>query len=143
KRWRPIRQRNSMRRWGLRTSSCAARSRVCGPICLPTPNPAGQELTRRMTRNLIAPIAAILLATALMALVTAVFTAAPVASAPQTSGPEVQLATIKQYCAGCHNDRAKAAGVSFEGLTPESIGRRAELFEKAVRKLRGRVMPPP
>ena len=56
---------------------------------------------------------------------------------------ETQLATIKQYCAGCHNDRIKSAGVSFEGLTPESIGQHADVFEKAVRKLRGRVMPPP
>ena len=37
----------------------------------------------------------------------------------------------------------RAGGVSFEGLTPESIGQHADVFEKAVRKLRGRVMPPP
>jgi hypothetical protein len=54
-----------------------------------------------------------------------------------------QLATIKQYCAGCHNDRAQTAGVSFEGVTAESIGQHADVFEKAVRKMRGRVMPPP
>ncbi len=54
-----------------------------------------------------------------------------------------QLATVQQYCVGCHNDRAKTAGVSFEGVTPENIGPRAELFEKAVRKVRARVMPPP
>jgi mono/diheme cytochrome c family protein len=54
-----------------------------------------------------------------------------------------QLATIKQYCAGCHNDRTKAAGVSFDGLTTAGIGQHADVFEKAVRKLRGRVMPPP
>jgi Protein of unknown function (DUF1592)/Protein of unknown function (DUF1588)/Protein of unknown function (DUF1585)/Protein of unknown function (DUF1587)/Protein of unknown function (DUF1595)/Cytochrome C oxidase, cbb3-type, subunit III len=56
---------------------------------------------------------------------------------------DAQLATIKEYCAGCHNDRAKTGGVSFDGLAPESIGQRADVFEKAVRKLRGRVMPPP
>ena len=61
----------------------------------------------------------------------------------QTSTSDTQLATIKQYCAGCHNDRAKIGGLSFEGITAESIGQRAEIFEKAVRKLRGRVMPPP
>jgi mono/diheme cytochrome c family protein len=72
-----------------------------------------------------------------------VFTASPATSAAQTSGADVQLATIKQYCAGCHNDRAKTGGVSFEGITAESIGQHAEMFEKAVRKLRGRVMPPP
>ena len=61
----------------------------------------------------------------------------------QTSTSDTQLATIQQYCAGCHNDRAKTGGLSFEGITAESIGQRAEIFEKAVRKLRGRVMPPP
>src|SRR6185436_5021447 len=93
---------------------------------------------RHMTKNLIALIAVIALA--------AVFTASPrltVPPAPQTAGAPAQLATINQYCVGCHNDRAKTGGVSFEGLKPESIGEKAEVFEKAVRKLRGRVMPPP
>ena len=76
-----------------------------------------------------------------------VFTASPAqpasqgSSVPQTS--DAQLATIAQYCVSCHNDRAKVAGVSFEGLTAESIGQHADVFEKAVRKMRGRVMPPP
>jgi Protein of unknown function (DUF1592)/Protein of unknown function (DUF1588)/Protein of unknown function (DUF1585)/Protein of unknown function (DUF1587)/Protein of unknown function (DUF1595) len=56
---------------------------------------------------------------------------------------EVQLATVKQYCVTCHSDRAKTGGVSFEGITAASIAKDPELFEKAVRKLRGRVMPPP
>src|SRR5437868_10179389 len=64
-------------------------------------------------------------------------------SAPQTSAADIQLATIKQYCAGCHNDRAKTGGVSFDGITAASIAEHPDLFEKAVRKLRGRVMPPP
>jgi cytochrome c551/c552 len=54
-----------------------------------------------------------------------------------------QLATVKQYCQGCHNDKAKTGGASFEGITAASVGQNPELFEKAVRKLRGRVMPPP
>ena len=86
-----------------------------------------------------------------------VFTAAPQApsapSAPQAlkapealqapSAPADQLATINQYCVSCHNDRTKTAGLSFQGITEASIGERAEVFEKAVRKMRGRVMPPP
>lgn len=56
---------------------------------------------------------------------------------------EVQLATFKTYCQGCHNNRAKTGGVSFEGVTAASLAQDPELFEKAVRKLRGRVMPPP
>src|SRR5262249_27837035 len=56
---------------------------------------------------------------------------------------DVQLATINQNCAGCNTDRAKTGGERFEGLTPARIGQHADLFDKAVRKLRGRVMPPP
>src|SRR5688500_7229082 len=94
-----------------------------------------------------------------VASMTAVFTApqAPATSQPAaapspeirlkpdstTSGAETHLATINQYCVGCHNDRTKTAGVSFQGVTAESIGQHAEVFEKAVRKMRGRVMPPP
>ncbi|HXH24333.1 MAG TPA: DUF1592 domain-containing protein [Vicinamibacterales bacterium] len=68
-----------------------------------------------------------------------------VAPPPAASGAGAQapLATIKQYCVACHNDRAKAGGASFEGLTVDAIGQRAGVFEKAVRKVRARVMPPP
>src|SRR5688572_22511895 len=67
------------------------------------------------------------------------------AARPTTAAPnaDAQLATVKQYCAGCHNDRAKMAGVSFDGLTAQGITQNPDLFEKAIRKLRGRVMPPP
>jgi mono/diheme cytochrome c family protein len=97
-----------------------------------------------MTRNLFALIAVISLAAVFTA--SPRLTSSPAASAGQTaaaSTAQAQLATINQYCAGCHNDRAKTGGVSFEGITAESVGQHAELFEKAVRKLRGRVMPPP
>ena len=62
-----------------------------------------------------------------------------------TAGAAVpaELATINQYCVGCHNDRARMGGVSFQGITPASIAEHAEVFEKAVKKMRGRVMPPP
>jgi len=68
-----------------------------------------------------------------------------VASRPSQAqdSADAQLATVKQYCAGCHSDKGKSGGVSFEGITAASIAKDPELFEKAVRKLRGRVMPPP
>src|SRR5271170_1874638 len=56
---------------------------------------------------------------------------------------DAQLATIKQYCSGCHSDKGKLGGVSFEGITAASVAKNPELFEKAVRKLQGHVMPPP
>jgi len=70
-----------------------------------------------------------------------VFTDPPASRAQDPA--DAQLATVKQYCAGCHNDKAKTGGVSFEGITAASIAKDPEVFEKAVRKLRGRVMPPP
>ena len=54
-----------------------------------------------------------------------------------------QLATVKTYCATCHNDRVKTAGVSFDNLTVDGVRQHADVFERAVRKVRGRVMPPP
>src|SRR5689334_11798086 len=68
---------------------------------------------------------------------------APASRVAPAAPAEAQLATVKQYCTGCHNDRAKMAGVSFDGLTPDAIAMHPDLFEKAVRKMRGRVMPPP
>src|SRR5688572_17560020 len=77
---------------------------------------------------------------------TSVFTAPQTPAgpaAPAATDAQKNLATINQYCVACHNDRVKTAGVSFQGATAESIAQHADVFEKAVRKLRGRVMPPP
>src|SRR6478752_1298729 len=70
-----------------------------------------------------------------------VFTTPSQSQAPAAG--EVQIATVKQYCQGCHNDKAKTGGVSFEGMTDASVAKDPDLYERAVRKLRGRVMPPP
>jgi mono/diheme cytochrome c family protein len=70
-----------------------------------------------------------------------IFTAPSPSQAP--AGGEAQLATVKQYCASCHSDKIKTGGVSFENVTAASIAKDPEVYEKAVRKLRGRVMPPP
>ena len=94
-----------------------------------------------MTKNLIALIAVVALAGVAIGIPAA--PAPAVQTQAVSAATQAQLATIKEYCAGCHNDRGKVAGVSFEGLKPENIGEHAEVFEKAVRKLRGRVMPPP
>ncbi len=71
----------------------------------------------------------------------AVFTVPSRSQAP--AAPDTQLATVKTYCVTCHSDKGKTGGVTFEGMTAASVAKDPELFEKAVRKLRGRVMPPP
>ena len=52
-------------------------------------------------------------------------------------------ALLNHYCMDCHNAAEATGGVVLEGLTPDSVPEHAALFEKAVRKLRGRLMPPP
>jgi hypothetical protein len=54
-----------------------------------------------------------------------------------------QWALVDRYCVECHNSAEFTGDVSFEALGSESIASHAELFEKAVRKLRGHLMPPP
>jgi hypothetical protein len=56
---------------------------------------------------------------------------------------EEQWKSLKGYCTDCH-DAAEAAGnVVFEGVAAAAIPTKPELFEAAVRKLRGGLMPPP
>jgi len=53
---------------------------------------------------------------------------------------------LNTYCIGCHNSRAKVGGLTLEGLDLQSAGAaadNAEIWEKALRKLRGHLMPPP
>ena len=56
---------------------------------------------------------------------------------------EQRWALLATYCTECHNDEEFAGNVVFEGLSPESVPAHVETFEAAVRKLRGRLMPPP
>ena len=52
-------------------------------------------------------------------------------------------ALLKNRCEKCHNSEDWAGGVAFDTLSPGDIPSDAETWEKAVRKLRGRLMPPP
>src|SRR5688500_10817532 len=57
-------------------------------------------------------------------------------------GPR-EWAFLDQYCSECHNAEDWAGGVAFDTMTQEQIPENAETMEKVVRKLRGRLMPPP
>jgi hypothetical protein len=59
-----------------------------------------------------------------------------------SSGPEAQTALVKQYCATCHNDRAKAGGLSLAGFDTTRALEDVEVAEKMIRKLRAGMMPP-
>src|SRR2546425_10543581 len=54
-----------------------------------------------------------------------------------------QQALVDQYCAGCHNDKLKSGGFSWSTVDLAHPERSAEIVEKAIRKLRAGLMPPP
>jgi hypothetical protein len=53
-----------------------------------------------------------------------------------------QRAMLDHYCVTCHNQKAKTAGVMFDTMDLAHVGKDAAVWEKAVRKLRGGMMPP-
>src|SRR6188474_1818731 len=50
---------------------------------------------------------------------------------------------VQTYCVTCHSTRAQIGGLALEGLNLEAAADNAEIWEKALRKLRGNQMPPP
>src|SRR5688572_258998 len=50
---------------------------------------------------------------------------------------------LNTYCIGCHNSRAKMGGLALDGLNLQAAADSAEIWEKALRKLHGHLMPPP
>ncbi len=49
---------------------------------------------------------------------------------------------IKKYCAGCHNDRRPAAGLSLASFDVAKAVEHAEVAEKMIVKLQAGMMPP-
>ena len=67
--------------------------------------------------------------------------AAPPPDARQTSAD-----TLRKYCGGCHSSTVKTAGVVIDPTAfsqPGGLsGNKAEIWERAVRQLRAKTMPP-
>jgi mono/diheme cytochrome c family protein len=51
-------------------------------------------------------------------------------------------ALVTRYCISCHNDRLKSGGLALEAVTAQDVSQHPEVWEKVVRKLRVRQMPP-
>jgi hypothetical protein len=49
---------------------------------------------------------------------------------------------VGQYCADCHDHELKKGGLDLESILPDDVTQRPEVWEKVVRKLRARQMPP-
>ena len=68
------------------------------------------------------------------------------AAAPPQSGAPAEAAstraTLDRYCVACHNARTLAAGLALDGVDPAHVADDAAVWEKVLRKLRTRMMPP-
>jgi mono/diheme cytochrome c family protein len=64
-------------------------------------------------------------------------------SAPAAGGPDPYHAMLTTHCFTCHNTRVKIGGLALDGLDLRAAADDAPIWEKALRKLRGHLMPPP
>ena len=65
------------------------------------------------------------------------------AQQPATGGPAPRRALVSKYCVSCHNDSLKTAGLALDTVSAQPLEENTEEWEKVVRKLRHRLMPPP
>ncbi len=56
---------------------------------------------------------------------------------------ERQWSMLDAYCVDCHNSLEYTAGLALDSVARGDIARDAQTWEKVVRKLRSRLMPPP
>jgi mono/diheme cytochrome c family protein len=65
-------------------------------------------------------------------------------TATQAPGDQYQ-AMVKTYCTGCHNSKLPnpPGGLALDTLNAQAPYEQPEIWERAIRKLRGRLMPPP
>ncbi len=64
------------------------------------------------------------------------------ATDPGAPSAEAQTALVKQYCAACHNDKAKSGGLTLATFDAAAVVDNALVAEKMIRKLRAGMMPP-
>jgi mono/diheme cytochrome c family protein len=71
--------------------------------------------------------------------------ATPAAQQPAAAAVSTERAVLDRYCVGCHNDRLSSGGLTLStgAVDPDRVSRDLTVWEKVVRKLRARAMPPP
>jgi mono/diheme cytochrome c family protein len=93
-----------------------------------------------MSRRLSFLIAVCWLSSALLAVLRAA--PAQTSSPPLPASPSEARAVVSRYCVGCHNGRARTAGLELDALDLDKVARDGEVWEKVARKLRAGAMPP-
>jgi hypothetical protein len=64
-------------------------------------------------------------------------------SAASPASLSAHRAMLDHYCVTCHNQKLKTANLTFDTMDLTHVGKDAAVWERAVRKLRGGMMPPP
>ena len=67
--------------------------------------------------------------------------AAPVAGHGAVAGKSWTL--IEEYCSECHNAVDWAGSVAYDTMSPDEVANEPRVWEASIRKLQGRLMPPP
>ena len=67
----------------------------------------------------------------------------PSTSSSLPPSPAAYRAVLDKYCVTCHNEKLKTAGLMLDTMDVAKVSDGAEVWEKAVRKLRSGAMPPP
>ncbi|HXG90716.1 MAG TPA: DUF1592 domain-containing protein [Vicinamibacterales bacterium] len=55
---------------------------------------------------------------------------------------DAQTQLVKQYCATCHNDRAKTGGLTLASFDAATVDQHLDVTEQMIKKLRTGMMPP-
>jgi mono/diheme cytochrome c family protein len=61
---------------------------------------------------------------------------------PSAMSPPAHRDVINRYCVSCHNDRLKTGGLALDATASHDAGQNPEVWEKVLRKVRARQMPP-
>ena len=61
---------------------------------------------------------------------------------PAAADAATTRAALDRYCVACHNARTLTAGLALDGVDPAHVADDAAVWEKVLRKLRTRMMPP-
>jgi hypothetical protein len=69
--------------------------------------------------------------------------AVPAAQQPAEPAASAHAAVVGKYCVTCHSDRSRTGGLSLEHADLTDVSKGAEIWEKAIRKVRIGMMPPP
>ncbi len=69
--------------------------------------------------------------------------AGPPAAAGHGTVGEQSWAMLEEFCSDCHNTVDWAGSVAYDTMTPQGIPDESKVWEATIRKMQGRLMPPP